>query len=85
MVIVCRVLSIHILSIRIFFLLKGGVDHFFFFFLVVLEKKSYVTNSYIYFYVYTSKCRQFEGLSTGLFILTIPNHTIKLPAEAPHN
>ena len=26
-----------------------------------------------------SKCRQFEGLSTGMSTLTIPNHTIKLP------
>ena len=29
-------------------------------------------------YVYMSKCRQFQGLSTGMSILTIPIHTIKL-------
>ena len=30
-----------------------------------------------------SKCRQFEGLSIGMFILTIPNHTIKLQLHRP--
>ena len=44
---------------------------------------------HLFFYVYMSKCRQFEGLSTGMSILTIPNHTIKLqlhpPAEAPRH
>ena len=45
--------------------------HFFF----VLEKKI-ITNSY--FMIIMSKCRQFEGLSTGIFTWTIPNHTIKL-------
>ena len=39
-------------------------------------RKKIITNSYIY--VYMSKCRQFQGLSTGMSILTIPNHTIKL-------
>ena len=55
----------------------GGLVHFFF--SVVLEKKI-ITNSYFTFFfnVYMSKCRQFEGLSTGIFTWTIPNHTIKL-------
>ena len=30
-----------------------------------------------------SKCRQFEGLSTGIFTWTIPNHTIKLQLHRP--
>ena len=29
-------------------------------------------------FIAMSKCRQFQGLSTGMSILTIPNHTIKL-------
>ena len=41
-------------------------------------KKKIITNSYFIFYVYMSKCRQFEGLSTGMSIPTIPNHTMKL-------
>ena len=32
-----------------------------------------------------SKCRQFEGLSTGMSILTIPNHTIKLQLHQPRH
>ena len=32
-----------------------------------------------------SKCRQFEGLSTGMAILTIPNHTIKLQLHRPRH
>ena len=32
-----------------------------------------------------SKCRQFEGLSTGMFILTIPNHTINLQLHRPRH
>ena len=52
---------------------KGGSEYFFF--LVVLEKKIIL---YLFFYVCMSKCRQFKGLSTGMSILTIPNHTIKL-------
>ena len=43
--------------------------------------KKNITNSYfilfLCFYVYMSKCRQFEGLSIGVFILTIPNDTIR--------
>ena len=55
------------------------------FFLVVLEEKI-ITNSYfILFYVYMSKCRQFEGLSTGMLILTIPNHTMKLQLHQPRH
>ena len=54
-----------------------------------------------FFYVYMSKCRQFEGFSTGMVILyyifvvvvcmvilTIPNHTIKLQLHrrgTPHH
>ena len=39
-----------------------------------------ITNSYFTFFfnVYMSKCRQFEGLSTGIFRWTRPDHTIKL-------
>ena len=45
-----------------------------------------ITISYfIFFYVYMSKCRQFEGLSTGMSILTIPNHTIKLQLHQPRH
>ena len=51
-------------------LVKGKLYHFWSFW------KKIITNSY--FNVYMSKCRQFEGLSTGMSILTIPNHTIKL-------
>ena len=32
-----------------------------------------------------SKCRQFQGLSTGVSILTIPNHTIKLQLHQPRH
>ena len=32
-----------------------------------------------------SKCRQFEGLSTGIFTWTIPNHTIKLQLHLPRH
>ena len=32
-----------------------------------------------------SKCRQFQGLSTGMSILTIPNHTIKLQFHRPRH
>ena len=56
--------------------LIGGLDHFYF--LVILGKKIITKSYFIFFYVYTSKCRQFKGLSTGMSILTIPNHTIKL-------
>ena len=65
------------------FYLRGGWS--FFFFPVVLEKKI-ITNSYFtFFYVYMSKCRQFEGLSTGIFTSTIPNHTIKLQLHRPRH
>ena len=61
----------------------GGVDQFFF---VWFWKKKIITNSYfIFFYVFMSKCRQFEGLSTGMSILTIPNHTIKLQLHRPRH
>ena len=54
-------------------------------FLVVLEEKI-ITNSYFFFfYVYMSKCRQFKGLSTGMVIWTIPNHTIKLQLDQPRH
>ena len=54
----------------------GGWSNFFFWW---FWKKKIITNSYFtFFYVYMSKCRQFEGLSTGIFTWTIPNHTIKL-------
>ena len=58
--------------------MKGGLDHFFF---VGGFGKKIITNSYFIFFffnVYMSKCRQFKGLSTGVLIWTIPNHTIKL-------
>ena len=42
------------------------------------EKKSKLIHTSPFFYVYMSKCRQFKGLSIGMSILTIPNHTIKL-------
>ena len=32
-----------------------------------------------------SKCRQFQGLSTGMSTLTIPNHTIKLQLHRPRH
>ena len=32
-----------------------------------------------------SKYRQFEGLSTGIFTWTIPNHTIKLQLHRPRH
>ena len=51
----------------------GGVQFFFF---GGFEKKYH--NLIHTSYVYMSKCRQFEGLSTGIFTWTIPNHTIKL-------
>ena len=56
------------------------------FFPVVLGKKI-ITNSYFHFFfnVYMSKCRQFEGLSTGIFTWTIPNHTIKLQLHRPRH
>ena len=31
------------------------------------------------------KCRQFEGLSTGIFTSPIPNHTIKLQLHRPRH
>ena len=54
-----------------------GSDHFFF---VggFGRKKSQLIHTSSFFYVYMSECRQFKGLSTGMSILTIPNHTIKL-------
>ena len=52
---------------------------------MVLEKKI-ITNSYfIFFLMFMSKCRQFKGLSTGMSILTIPNHTIKLQLHQPRH
>ena len=36
---------------------------------------------HLFFNVYMSKGRQFKGLSTGMFILTIPNHTFKLQLD----
>ena len=60
---------------KLFYALKKWSNFFFRWF----WKKKIITNSYfIFFYVYMSKCRQFEGLSTGIFTWTIPNHTIKL-------
>ena len=38
-----------------------------------------------FFNVYMSKCMQFEGLSTGIFTWTIPNHTIKLQLHRPRH
>ena len=38
----------------------------------------YIKGGYLFFHAYMSKCRQFQGLSTGMSVLTIPNHTIKL-------
>ena len=57
------------------------------FFLVVLERKKIITNSYFIFFfnVFMSKCRQFKGLSTGMVIWTIPNHTIKLQLDQPRH
>ena len=55
----------------------GGVGPIFFF--GGFGRKKIIANSYFtFFYVYMSKCRKFEGLSTGIFTWTIPNHTIKL-------
>ena len=64
--------------------LKGGWT---FFFSRWFWKKKIRTNSYFisFFYVYMSKCRQFQGLSTGMSILTIPNHTIKLQLHLPRH
>ena len=63
----------------------GGGGRAIFFFSVVLEKKI-MTNSYFtFFYVYMSKCRQFEGLSTGVFRWTRPDHTIKLQLHWPRH
>ena len=60
----------------------GGARFFFRWFWL----KKIITNSYfIFFYVYMSKCRQFEGLSTGKFTWTIPNHTIKLQLHRPRH
>ena len=49
--------------------------------------KKIITNSYIFFFfnVYMSKCRQFEGLSTGIFRWTRPDHTIKLQLHRPRH
>ena len=52
------------------------------FFVVDLDKKNH--NSFI-LHLFFSKCRQFEGLSTGMFILTISNHTIKLQLHQPRH
>ena len=53
---------------------------------MVLEKKIIINSYFILFFnVYMSKCRQFKGLSTGVSILTIPNHTIKLQLHRPRH
>ena len=39
----------------------------------------------VHFFFFMSKCRQFEGLSTGIFTWTIPNHTIKLQLHRPRH
>ena len=64
--------------------IKGGVVHVFF---SGGFGKKIIANSYIFFFfnVYMSKCRQFEGLSTGIFTWTIPNHTIKLQLRRPRH
>ena len=46
---------------------------------MVLEGKK----SFIFIFIIMSKCRQFKGLSTGVIIWTIPNHTIKLQLDWP--
>ena len=53
------------------------------FFPVVLEKQ-FILHLF-FFNVYMSKCRQFEGLSTGIFTWTVPNHTIKLQLHWPRH